>query len=537
MASPNMIFDDDAAPVRDCEPTQVRRTPRTPEEAAWAAAEMQNCAEGYTQFIVKWPDSQYANLARIRLSKMNGSAPLPMADITEPGQEADRIHYTEESEQPTMSATEDWGPLEPIKDDIEALRAFVNRDPGSPLARMARKRINQLRTEQRNTGIEYLRRRINAIQADPNVIDKPAQAGVEIRRMLDDGRLNINDLLNAVAVDHNFMHSRTMRELIDEGYVELDTLINAGIDRRFVWAIADNTSNVSFPAAADIDRINKVSTEVYFWGIPSSGKSCALGAIMSVAASGTVAKVMDMDNDCQGYGYMTRLAGLFRTDGTVGTLPGSTSIYTTYEMGFDLFDHKNRVHPITCVDLAGELVRCMYKNDAGEDLTNDEVAALDTVTRLLCDNRSRNRKMHFFVLEYGGEERVYEGLRQADYLNGALQYIRRTNIFSKDTDAIFIIITKVDKTGKVGAALVEELKAYIDANYRGFYNGLQRICEENEINGGVIERIPFSLGDVCFQNYCLFNPKPAAKVVEIMLNRSGCFKTGKIGKLGRIFRG
>lgn len=533
MASPDQIFDAQTRVNPDDQPgaTTVRRAPRTPEESAWATACMQDCLQGYYQFIDAWPNSQFNDEAYRRICALNAqqssAGPMPQPD-------GNAGHTPQPVPEPTHI---DYGPLADIYDDVDALRSFVAANPDGRYARMARKRINSLRSEQRNTGIEFLRRRINAIQADSNIIDKPAQVSKEIREMLDDRRLDINDLLNAVAVDHNFLHSRTVSDLINEGYVELDTLVNAGIDRRFIWAIADGTVTKQFPEVRPIDRINKVSTEVYFWGIPSSGKSCALGAIMSVANSGTVAQVMDMDNDCQGYGYMTRLAGLFRTDGSVGTLPGSTSIYTTYEMGFDLYDAKGKAHPITCVDLAGELVRCMYKNDAGEDLTNDEVQALDTVTKLLCDNRSRNRKMHFFVLEYGGEERVYEGLRQADYLNGALQYIRRTNIFRKDTDAIFIIVTKVDKTGKVGKALVEELRAYIDENYRGFYNGLQRICEENEINGGVIERIPFSLGDVCFQNYCLFNPRPAAKVVEIMLNRTGGFNVGKKGLFQRIFRG
>lgn len=517
--------------------------PSSAEIAAWNDACGRDSAAAYAAFIDRYPASPYASEAYYRIQSLNadyvnGNAPAPAAKcpptvITGRGTTA----FEPTAEQPAEPQAEDLGPLTEIYDDVDALRAFVANNPEGEWARRARRRINELRLEQRNVGIGYLRSRINAIQGDTLVIDKPAQVYKEITAMLDNRRLALEDLLNAIATDHNFLHAWTVSQLVRNGYIELDTLTNLGIDRRFVWALSDDKRTEDIRAGRDIDRINKVSTEVYFWGIPSSGKSCALGAIMSMAASGTIARVMEKDNDCQGYGYMTRLAGLFRTDGTVGTLPPSTPVTATYEMAFDLYDDRGRVHPITCIDLAGELVRCMYKNDAGEALSEDEVKALDTVTRILSDNRSRNRKMHFFVLEYGGEERVYEGLRQADYLNGALQYIRRTNIFRKDTDAIFIIVTKVDKTGMVGAQLVQELRNYIDTNYRGFYNGLQQICRENEINGGVIERIPFTLGEVCFQSYCLFNPRPASKIVEIILNRAGGFRTGKKGFFERLFKG
>ena len=278
-------------------------------------------------------------------------------------------------------------------------------------------------------------------------------------------------------------------------------------------------------------------TEVYFWGIPSSGKSCALGAILSVAGNGRVAKSMSQDNDCQGYGYMTRLASLFQSNGQVGTLPESTSIYSTYEMGFDLEDENNAIHHLTCIDLAGELVRCMYKSDANEEMSNDETDALDTLTRILIDNRTKNRKIHFFVLEYGAEDRKYEGLNQNVYLNGALRYIERTGIFKEDTDAIYLMITKVDKAKALKGQLADILREYISETYCGFYNGLVKICKDFEINNGKVEIVPFSLGQVCFQDYCLFDEKPASNVVRKLLDRSKGDKRNKYQEFINKFKG
>ncbi len=88
----------------------------------------------------------------------------------------------------------------------------------------------------------------------------------------------------------------------------------------------------------------------------------------------------------------------------------------------------------------------------------------------------------------------------------------------------------------MGQELVRVLSKYIDENYKGFYQGLEKICRDYEINGGKVERIPFSLGQVCFQDYCLFNASPAENVVKKLLIRSKGFKNGKLQKGFNIFK-
>ncbi|MBO5267754.1 MAG: hypothetical protein J6B13_03220, partial [Muribaculaceae bacterium] len=123
---------------------------------------------------------------------------------------------------------------------------------------------------------------------------------------------------------------------------------------------------------------------------------------------------------------------------------------------------------------------------------------------------------------------------QSTLLDGALRYIESTGIFARDTDAVYLMFTKVDRAGVTGDALVETLRQYTERHYSGFYNGLTRICKDNEINGGVVERIPFTMGEVCFQDFCLFRGAAAALVVKELLRRSKSFKAGKLGKLNNI---
>jgi len=336
--------------------------------------------------------------------------------------------------------------------------------------------------------------------------------------------------------DHNILRASVVNMLLDNGYLDYDDFETIGINKSFIRHLVNGETTQGFAIPRKLDKINKLSTEIYFWGIPSSGKSCALGAILSVAGNGRVAKSMKKDNDCQGYDYMIRLAAMFMSNDEVGTLPEGNAIKSTYEMGFDLEDEDGAVHPLTCVDLAGELVRGMFKSDANEEMTDDELEALDTLTRVLIDNRTKNRKIHFFVLEYGGDDRMYEGLSQNVYLDAALRYIERTGIFKDDTDAIYLIITKVDKAKAGKGQLSTLLREYILEHYGGFYNGLVKICRDYDINSGNVEIIPFSLGQVCFQDYCLFDEKPAGNVVRKLLERSKGFKNGKLQKGFNLFK-
>ena len=417
------------------------------------------------------------------------------------------------------------------KNDDDALRIFVQTHPNHPMVLEANRLRNEIYKESLIPhDINTLRYEVNDIMTNKNVLDKNTKIFETIRYYLSKGFSTIPEILYVMGEDNNFLSAHVVNMLIAANYFTYMDLVNAGIDPKFIDQLVKGSETSHFTTPMPIDHVEKVSTEIYFWGIPSSGKTCALGGILSMANSGRLVRHMSQDNGCQGYGYMTRLASVFRENGTVGTLPPGTGIYDIWEMGFDLEDHDGRVHPITCIDLAGELVRCMYKHDAGEPLTEDELMTLETVTRLLVSNRSQNRKMHFFVLEYGGEERLYEGLDQSTYLAAALEYIRRTRIFDRETDAIFLLFTKVDKAKLRGPALVEHLKEYTDRYYSNFYNGLVGICQENEINGGRVERIPFTLGNVCFQNYCVFDGVTAEGVVKKILDRSKGFKKGKMQK-------
>lgn len=489
--------------------TAVRRALADSREEVWQNACLDFTRPALESFLMVYPDGPHADEARELLAQIA-------------------------ADEAAQAAEQAWHTVD--HNSEEALRNYIGDYPGTSQATEAEKILEAIAKDRLlNAGPDKLAAKVAEISQDRHIAEKAEAVAAMITERIARGLITKAELLDLISKDKNFMSARALYLLIEKyrrlGY---EDLMNIGIDRRFVQFLAADSSPVALPAPPAPPTVDKVSAEVYFWGIPASGKTCALGAILSVANTDRVAKGMIKDNSCQGYGYMQHLSEMFRDEERVGLLPEGTATTNTYAMSFDLVDKDERIHPITCIDLAGELVECMSRKDARQPLSAMQEQALNTLTDLLVANRSKNRKIHIFVLEYGGENRLYGGLSQSTLLDGALRYIESTGIFARDTDAVYLMFTKVDRAGVTGDALVETLRQYTERHYSGFYNGLTRICKDNEINGGVVERIPFTMGEVCFQDFCLFRGSAAALVVKELLRRSKSFKAGKLGKLNNI---
>ena len=474
------------------------------EERVWNEYMTKDSEQGYQEYLTKFPEGKYCDEARKRIEGFKDRERRERWEV-------------------------EWQRVD--KADLDALQRFANECDFSEYREKATNMINTLRSG--INGVNALKEKIEDLKNDANVVDL---SGEIYKAILDffstpGGNTAFGEELKK---DNNLINAdvaKMLKEKLNFPFI--------GIDYDFVRQLDRTTENSKLPTSGALRSISMVPcTEVYFWGIPSSGKTCALGALMSCANSATVCNNMEMSNKCQGYGYMNRLANLFNRN-AIGVLPGGTATSATYEMGFKLITNENnkrREYPLTFIDLAGELIRCMYKHDAKEDMSIEEKGVLQTVTDVLKNNRSGNRKMHFFVVEYGAENRLYEGLPQQTYLGAAVNYIKETGIFKKDTDSISILITKADKVNVTGKELEEKLTAYIKDCYLGFFKGLEDICKQNEINGGRVDIMPFTLGKVCFQTYCRFDDETAKNVVSFILDHAYRKRTSKMHSFVDWFR-
>lgn len=400
--------------------------------------------------------------------------------------------------------------------DIKLLEAFKEKYPNTSHLF----ELNKLITAEKNK--EHSRKKSPIIlKSMINKANSAEDVSKIIQVLLENKTITIGMLLELIRQDHNLLSSAACNDIISRGILNRNDLSKCGIDNGFINKMLTNARSQNFEPARPLQTIAEPCTEVYFWGIPFSGKTCALGAILSAAKNGLAARSMIPDNSCQGFGYMNRLSTFF-SPGRICRLPGGTPVTSTYEMRFDLEDQEHKIHHVACIDLAGELFTCMFMKDAGEQMRDDQKQALETLHNILLENRSNNRKIHFFVIEYGAEKRIYNGLPQAEYLNSAAAHLNSIGLFDSNTDAIYVLISKVDNASYEGS-LEEHLLKYMTKNYLGFYNNLLLICKEHGINKGRVKIVPFSIGNVCFKDYCQFDATSATKMVDLLV-RYSCFE-------------
>lgn len=483
------------------------------EDDDWAEATSANTVDAYTQYLNDYQDGSHRDEARSRIRDLGATI------------------------QKAVSQNE-WDNVD--KNDLQSLQKYrdSHSDDDPHMSECKRLILDLQFTEISSVGMDALILKITEIDTAPKneILDKPAAKVEAIKNALNRNWIAIFDILNAIKSNNNLLDHTTLLQLMLDGLIGIDDLTKIGIDKRFIKCLNQTENPWQSGQTTALKEIGKEGTEVYFWGIPSSGKTCALGGILSVANSGHVAKTMSMDIHCQGYAYMNRLANLFKEDEAT-ILPGSNGFTQTYAMSFDLMDQKDKIHPITLVDLAGEVFKAMYWSNADSSkLTEPQKEHLKTVTSILGNNRSENRKIHFFVIEYGAENRQYDGFPQNTYLNGALQYIDQTGILNKDTDGLYILLSKSDKAIEDGIEDFDDIRNYISKGYANFYNGLVKLSKQYEINGGHVDIVPFTLGKVCFKDFCLFDGTDSEEVVKILLERSYALDSGKIGTFKKWFR-
>ncbi len=487
---------------------EVKNLISNSEEEDWQNALAIDSIEEYDRYLQSYPEGKHRGEAREAKKKLFDSS-----------------HEDE--------ITQIWEGIN--KDDDSDLRKFISEHPTCRYTAEARNLLSTIsRRRYTASAIKRLKQDIEGEKNSEKIVDI-------IKEYLDNNSISIDQLYTEIGNNHNIFSSYVIDRLEEEGvidFTQLETI--AKINPKFFEFITNkdvNSQVINVPSTR-IDAIGPKTTEVYFWGIPSSGKTCALGAIMSEARHGGYIDFAEPNNRCQGYHYMTVLSQIFEGGTEVFKLPEGTQTDDIFEMGY-IFKKGKMDYPVTFIDLAGETIGSMFKRDAQIPLTRKQEDALGTACKLLKGNPGVNRKIHFFVIEYNGHNKMYEQWTQETLLTGAMTFIKNTGIFRTETDAIYLLLTKSDL---IGASTEQDrnriLADYIKTHYKGFYNGLKSICAEteNEINEGNVDIVPFSLGDVCFQNLCLFDHSTAATVVELIINRAKGFKSGKLAKIFKIFK-
>lgn len=261
--------------------------------------------------------------------------------------------------------------------------------------------------------------------------------------------------------------------------------------------------------------LTKDSTEVYFWGTPSSGKTCALGSILCGAMNNYYLE----PQQCQGYHYMTQLRNVFDSHNKYCSLPPSTIVNVIQEMVFTIIDEKKKRHRATFIDIAGEIFRSIYYNMNHMFLDQEHKETLAHVMKFLHDNS--NPKIHFFVVEYGAESNQWEDIYMRDYLQACSLYIKDNKILN-NSSGVYVLVTKCDKMHCPDEMIVDNAEQYVQKNLSSFYKNLQDACNDACINDFKV--IPFSIGEVFAGKICSYDDSFIDDVIDVLIAKTPTLK-------------
>ena len=381
---------------------------------------------------------------------------------------------------------------------LQSLREFRNNYPNSKYKDQVDKKIHDLESEER----EKQRQRFESIKKNINDY-KPDELINEL------GENILRDLCSDLGIDYNVVINYDEPEL--------------------------NFNEIP----QTVDDIPTGYTDVFFWGIPSSGKTCALSAILYTMKDKYTITSPSIEKKF-GATYRDSLINIFKNQ--TAYLPAATQKDRTQYMPLLLKKrNEDKYRQISFFELSGEVFKYFYELENNCNIL-DEVdrsnveSAFKTLNLLLS---SKNQKIHFFFIDYQQETkgiRDKHNLTQENYLNAAATYFRdREDIFKKKTDAVYVVVTKSDQiksdnenTNNLNGEKRTQLAGrFLSENFGNFMDVIKHRCKKDSVDFNV--KI-FSIGDVYFKSICKINYFYATNIVEDLLKKVNPAGESKISK-------
>lgn len=321
-----------------------------------------------------------------------------------------------------------------------------------------------------------------------------------------------------------------------------DELVNSGVIPEEITKQDLYRPDFVLPATniKDMGDFPTKRTDVFFLGVPRSGKSSLLSGLIkslhNMGNAGYESQIVNGKDPCLKY-----YNGLIDCMSTKKP-PQGTATDTISFMKLNIRDDSGKkVNRVTIVELSGESFN-MVANSQEE--ASDIWKELGAVKCL----ESKNRKLLLFVLDYGiitGKNPEVETTadEQRKCLENSLRVFQQDGAGGKENctlnkvDTVGIIMTKCDlmKCSSYEERMAEA-KNYVDTKFREFMNSLRVCCKDFGIN---VENdyepiiLLFSLGHFYVGNTFLFDDTYSKKIIKFIRDRTRGEKKG--GIFGSIF--
>lgn len=275
-------------------------------------------------------------------------------------------------------------------------------------------------------------------------------------------------------------------------------------------------------------------TDVYLFGIPSTGKSCILMGLIG-------SPMIDINTVRNGGPYAAALQQYLDVGITIPRTPGN--FVTSLEADiFDTTANGQVVHQINLVEMAGETFADKLADNPDGHISFDDMG--HGATELLCND---NRKVFFVIVDPTTDnveiqvEKEVRNPATGDFLGYTTKTIfvkqhitlkrfvdllrQPENIdVMRNVDAIHVIVTKSDMLGSGHDDRLEEALRRFNERYARIITPLVQLCREHDINratNGVPMLFTFSLGKFYVGGIYEYDEEDANKLVDVIRGNTG----------------
>lgn len=345
----------------------------------------------------------------------------------------------------------------------------------------------------------YLRRYPNGKYA--------SEARTRVEMLRQRGEMEKNNLLEDIRQNPSRYSLGRIKELLgiehSPGGKKLseEDLINSGVITRPALNLYLNPPEFldTMYGWEDLDPLKSGRADIYFFGVPASGKTCLLAGLLHYLHSNALLR-MDVHN-MTGRKYADALLSLIGSN-NIGFVPPSTKAEGMNYIGAEIrrnINGKEYLHPVNILEMSGELFINTYKYSSTSSSTSKTIGA----NKFLQNN---NRKVIFLVIDY--KETISPQLtqamaRQSLQLETILDLLEADGTLAK-TDAMHIVLTKSDLLPG-GASDLKAAENFINQEYRNLRQRVLDFKKQYKFKDASI--IPYSLGNFMLDKVFEYNPK------------------------------
>lgn len=500
------------------------------EQSAWNDAAQMNTVEGYDKYLSSFPKGAHASEAHESLTSLEDSywqqieQNISDHSLTNYKRIFPNGKYIAQCD--ALLSDMPWFETKK-RNTIEAYRTYAANYPSKHIDEIKQAIIAIEDENDWNHATQ-----INTTSAYKQYLEKHphgSHANTAKERIANRSQKEI--VLDAIRKNKNSYKANDLKNKVENGVITWDDLQEIFSDEQ-VQAIQEWTESQELQRCTPPEELRKDSTEIYFWGTKGTGKTCAMGAVLSTAKKN--AKMVA--RNCHHRAYLDQLSNLFGSTRTICNLPESTSKDSIAEMNLQLIDSKYKRHNVTFIDLAGEVVTGIYKYQNNMPLLDSEQATIKRVLSYL--QNPHNNKIHFFILEYGSAgkpvvelEEECSGICQSDVLTSIAEFLDIKGGLHKSTVGVYGLVTKSDKIDSDYNSSPDQrpelAHEYVEKDLAAFWEAIKIACKKAKVKD--LKTISFSIGNVFAQNLCVSDGADSMKIVGRLLQKTpsepeGCLK-------------